>query len=69
MCLLLSVARSLLWVLVATRCGPYPHTDDGVGVRRILHELRSRAIENLNEQFKRTFRTPLEPVDSIVVII
>jgi hypothetical protein len=41
--------------LVATRRGPYPHTDDGVGVRRILHELRSRAIENLNEQFKGIF--------------
>jgi Transposase DDE domain len=41
--------------LVATRRGPYPHTDDGVGVRRLLHELRSRAIENLNEQFKGIF--------------
>jgi hypothetical protein len=43
------------WTVVATRRGPYPHTDDGVGVRRILHELRSRAIENLNEQFKGIF--------------
>lgn len=41
--------------VVATRRGPYPHTDDGVGVRRVLHELRSRAIENLNEQFKGIF--------------
>jgi hypothetical protein len=41
--------------LVATRRGPYPHTDDGVGVRRLLHELRSRASENLNEQFKGIF--------------
>jgi hypothetical protein len=41
--------------VVATRRGPYPHTDDGVEVRRILHELRSRAIENLNEQFKGIF--------------
>jgi hypothetical protein len=32
-----------------------PHTDAGVGVRRVLHELRSRAIENLNEQFKGIF--------------
>jgi hypothetical protein len=32
-------------IVVATRRGPYPHTDAGVGVRRILHELRSRAIE------------------------
>ena len=35
--------------------GPYPHTDAGVEVRRIFHELRSRAIENLNEQFKGIF--------------
>jgi hypothetical protein len=28
--------------VVATRRGPYPHTDDGAGVRRILHELRAR---------------------------
>jgi Transposase DDE domain len=41
--------------VVATRRGPYPHTDAGVGVRRVLHELRSRAIENLNEQFKGIF--------------
>jgi hypothetical protein len=32
--------------VVATRRGPYPHTDAGVGVRRIFHELRSRAIES-----------------------
>ncbi len=42
-------------VVVATRRGPYPHTDAGVGVRRVFHELRSRAIENLNEQFKGIF--------------
>jgi len=41
--------------VVATRRGRYPHTDDGVGVRRVFHELRSRAIENLNEQFKGIF--------------
>ena len=39
----------------ATRRGPYPHTDDGVEVRRLFHELRSRAIENFNEQFKGIF--------------
>jgi hypothetical protein len=42
-------------IVVATRRGPYPHTDDGADVRRLLHELRSRAIENLNEQFKGIF--------------
>ena len=34
---------------------PYPHTDDGVEVRRILHKTRSVAIENFNEQFKGIF--------------
>jgi Transposase DDE domain len=41
--------------VVATRQGPYPHTDAGVEVRRILHALRSHAIENLNEQLKGIF--------------
>ena len=43
------------WTVVATRRGPYPHTDVGAGVRRILHQLRSRVIEHLNEQFKGIF--------------
>jgi hypothetical protein len=38
--------------LVTTLRGRYPHTDDGVEVRRVFHELRSRAIENFNGQFK-----------------
>lgn len=38
--------------VVATQRGPYPHTDAGVEVRRILHALRSRAIEHLNEPCK-----------------
>jgi len=41
--------------VVATRRAAYPHTDNGVGVRRVFHALRSRAIENLNEQFKGIF--------------
>ena len=41
--------------LVATRRGRYPHTDGGVEVRRVFHKLRSRAIENFNEQFKGIF--------------
>jgi Transposase DDE domain len=41
--------------LVATRRGPYPHTDGGVEVRRVFHALRSRAIENFNGQFKGIF--------------
>ena len=39
-------------ILVIPPYGSYPHADDGVGVRRILHRLRSLAIENLNELLK-----------------
>ena len=42
-------------VLITPAGGPYPHTDDGVEVRRILHKTRSIAIENFNEQFKGIF--------------
>jgi hypothetical protein len=35
--------------------GAYPHTDDGVEVRRILHKTRSIAIENFHEPFKGIF--------------
>lgn len=34
---------------------PYPHQDDGVEVRKILHKTRSIAIENFNEHFKAIF--------------
>ena len=42
-------------ILVATQYGAYPHTGDGVEVRRVFHKLRSLAIENFNEQFKGIF--------------
>jgi hypothetical protein len=42
-------------ILVTTQYGSYPHTDIGVEVRRVFHELRSRTIENFNEQFKGIF--------------
>lgn len=42
-------------ILVTPQYGPYPHADAGVEVRRLFHELRSRAIENFNEQFKGIF--------------
>lgn len=42
-------------LLVTTRRGAYPHTDDGVEVRRIFHKLRSISIENFNEHFKAIF--------------
>jgi hypothetical protein len=51
--------RDLCWqdnrTLVATKYGKYPHTDDGVEVRRTFHKLRSVAIENFNEHFKGIF--------------
>ena len=36
-------------LLVTTKYGRYPHTDDGVEVRRIFHKLRSIAMENVHE--------------------
>ena len=41
--------------LIVPQYGAYPHTGIGKEVRRILHKLRSTAIENLNEQFKGIF--------------
>jgi len=42
-------------ILIASRHGGYPHTDDGVEVRRVFHKLRSAAIENFNQQFQSIF--------------
>jgi Transposase DDE domain len=42
-------------ILVASQYGAYPHTGDGVEVRRVFHKLRSRTIENFNEHFKGIF--------------
>ena len=42
-------------LLVTTKRGAYPHTDEGVEVRRLFHQLRSHAIENFNGQFKAIF--------------
>ena len=44
-------------ILVTSKRGPYPHTDAGVEVRRVFHQLRSHAIENFNGQFKAIFDT------------
>lgn len=41
--------------LVATHRGSYPHTDGGVNVRRVFHQLRSQAIEPFNGLFKNLF--------------
>jgi transposase len=42
-------------MLITTKRGAYPHTDDGVEVRRLFHQLRSHAVENFNAQFKTLF--------------
>ena len=42
-------------LLITTKRGRYPHSDDGVEVRRFFHQLRSHAIENFNAQFKAIF--------------
>ncbi len=42
-------------VLVCSQYGRYPHTDAGKEVRRVLHKLRSLALENLNEHLKSIF--------------
>jgi hypothetical protein len=48
------LARGMLLVASGRR-GPYPHTDAGTEVRRILHRLRHLAIRNLDEHFKALF--------------
>lgn len=55
---LLQLCNSRDCTLVTSFTGknnPYPHHDDGVEVRRILHKTRSIAIENFNEHFKAIF--------------
>jgi hypothetical protein len=42
-------------VLVCSQYGRYPHQDPGKEVRRVLHKLRSLALENLNEHVKSIF--------------
>lgn len=41
--------------LIASRRGPYPHTDGGAQVRKVFHQLRSKAIEPFNGLFKNVF--------------
>jgi hypothetical protein len=42
-------------LLVTTKYGRYPHSDDGVEVRMVFHRLCSVAMENFNEHFKGNF--------------
>jgi hypothetical protein len=53
--LLRGVCQFKGWQLVATHRGKRPQGDLGREVRRILHKLRSLAIENFNEHFKGIF--------------
>jgi IS5 family transposase len=41
--------------LIASKPGRHPHTDAGVEVRRVFHQLRSHSVENFNAQFKAIF--------------
>ena len=41
--------------LVATRRGPYPHSDGGREGRKVFHKLRSQAIEPFNGLYKNVF--------------
>jgi hypothetical protein len=50
--------------LVTSKRGAYPHTDDGVEVRRIFHKLRSLANENFNENFNEHFKSIFEVHES-----
>src|SRR5579864_9356941 len=52
---LLALVTGAGHLLITTKRGAYPHTDDGVEVRRLFHQLRSHAIENFNSQFKAIF--------------
>ena len=42
-------------ILITPHYGPYPHTGDGVEVRRVFHKLRSANLETFNELFNGIF--------------
>jgi Transposase DDE domain len=47
-------------ILIASRYRSSSHVDGGVEVRRLFHQLRSRAMENFNEHFKGIFDTHMQ---------
>src|SRR5574341_1104947 len=59
--------------LVASKRGAYPHTDPGVEVRRIFHQLRSQAIEPFNALFKNVFewggQVPVKGLPRVKLIV
>jgi hypothetical protein len=42
-------------LLVTTKYGSYPHTDDGMEARHLFHKLRSITMKNVHERFKGIF--------------
>jgi hypothetical protein len=60
-------------LLVTTKPGPYPHTDDGAAVRKIFHRLRSQAIEPFNGLFKNIFewqgQVPVKGLNRVRLIV
>lgn len=50
-----NICQEMGWSLITPRPGAYPHTDSGVGLRRIFHKLRSQSIEPFNGLFKSIF--------------
>jgi hypothetical protein len=54
-----------MFLVASGRRGPYPHTDAGVEVRRILHRLRHIAIENLNENLNEHFKALFDAHGSV----
>lgn len=42
-------------MLITSKRGSHPHTEDGKAVRRLFHQLRSHAIENFHEHYKGLF--------------
>ena len=60
-------------LLITSQAGPYPHTGDGVPVRRVLHRLRSLAIEPFNGLFKNIFdwngQVPVKGLHKVRLIV
>jgi len=47
--------QNLCRSLITPLPGAYPHSDSGVGLRRLFHKLRSQSIEPFNALFKSIF--------------
>ena len=60
-------------ILVTTKAGAYPHTDDGSPVRAVFHKHRSSAIEPFNGLFKNIFewdgQVPVRGLHRVCLIV